>query len=275
MEEKIYKYEVALSFAGAQRQYVKQVAEELKKLGVRCFYDEDESVNLWGKNLYQYFRKTYFEMARYCIVFISKEYKEQRWTIHESQVAQERNFWNHDAQTFQEYILPVRFDDTKIDGFSTITGYIDARQTSPQELAKKVSVKVADCDAKSENEEKEISEIYKLICNDLKNNIAQQIPDTVSFVDKDNTLLCQKIASVDLCVLMRILLLNDVIEIFVDNANSEITNPAAVLMLFHSKTAIGLKLLNIALQSTDSIESNVSWQYVSNVLENEIIKLIE
>ena len=42
---------MALSFAGAQRDYVGQVAAALKARGVRCFYDEDEQVRLWGTHL--------------------------------------------------------------------------------------------------------------------------------------------------------------------------------------------------------------------------------
>jgi hypothetical protein len=40
---------VALSFAGAQGDYVEQVAQALKVRGVRCFYDADEQIELCGK----------------------------------------------------------------------------------------------------------------------------------------------------------------------------------------------------------------------------------
>ena len=46
-----WRWDVALSFAGAQRDYVEQVAEVLKARGVRCFYDADEQIELWGKYL--------------------------------------------------------------------------------------------------------------------------------------------------------------------------------------------------------------------------------
>jgi len=45
------RYDVALSYAGAQREYVEQVAAALKGQGVSCFYDNDEQVSLWGKRL--------------------------------------------------------------------------------------------------------------------------------------------------------------------------------------------------------------------------------
>ena len=45
------RWDVALSFAGAQRDYVEQVAAALRARGVRCFYDADEEIELWGKYL--------------------------------------------------------------------------------------------------------------------------------------------------------------------------------------------------------------------------------
>ena len=42
---------MALSFVGAQRDYVEQVAAALAVRGIRCFYDADEQVDLWGKYL--------------------------------------------------------------------------------------------------------------------------------------------------------------------------------------------------------------------------------
>ena len=44
-------WDVALPFAAGQREYVGQVAAALKARGVRCFYDADEQVRLWGTHL--------------------------------------------------------------------------------------------------------------------------------------------------------------------------------------------------------------------------------
>ena len=48
-----WQWDVALSFAGAQRTYVERVAAELKAQGLRCFYDASEQTGLWGKHLAQ------------------------------------------------------------------------------------------------------------------------------------------------------------------------------------------------------------------------------
>ncbi len=52
-----YKYDFGLSFAGAQRNYAENFADELKNRNITVFYDNDERANLWGENLYQKFQK--------------------------------------------------------------------------------------------------------------------------------------------------------------------------------------------------------------------------
>ena len=105
MKTKSYRYEVALSFAGEQRYYVERVANRLKKLGVSYFYDFDEQIELWGKNLTQHLDEIYYEKSRYFIPFISKEYKEKNWTKLEVNSALERNMEELKSD-FQQYIHP-------------------------------------------------------------------------------------------------------------------------------------------------------------------------
>ena len=73
---------MALSFAGAQRNYVEQVAQALKARGVRCFYDADEQIELWGKYLAEELPDIYGEQAAAVVVFISAEYAARDWTRH-------------------------------------------------------------------------------------------------------------------------------------------------------------------------------------------------
>jgi hypothetical protein len=49
-----FLYDVALSFAGEDRDYVRAVAESLRKREKRVFFDEFEKARLWGKDLYQH-----------------------------------------------------------------------------------------------------------------------------------------------------------------------------------------------------------------------------
>ncbi|MFF8968213.1 PQQ-binding-like beta-propeller repeat protein [Streptomyces sp. NPDC014995] len=124
-----YEYDVCFSFAGEQRPYVREVADGLTKMGVRVFYDTDETAELWGKDLYEHLDHIYREASRYCVIFVSTEYRKKIWTNHERKSAQARAI-----REVSEYILPARFDDTKIPGLRETMGFIDLRSTTPDEL---------------------------------------------------------------------------------------------------------------------------------------------
>ena len=63
-----FDYDVALSFAGEEREVVEQFASALVHKGVRVFYDNFEKSVLWGKDLYQHLQTVYRDKARYCII---------------------------------------------------------------------------------------------------------------------------------------------------------------------------------------------------------------
>ncbi|MDQ4142242.1 MAG: TIR domain-containing protein, partial [Actinomycetota bacterium] len=131
------EYDVCLSFAGEDREFVHQAADALKERGVRVFYDEYEKTVLWGKDLFEHLDYVYRKAARYCVLFVSSAYAEKLWTNHERRSAQARAF-----SESSEYILPARFDDTEIPDLTPTVGYIDLTSTSPQELAQLVADKL-------------------------------------------------------------------------------------------------------------------------------------
>jgi hypothetical protein len=124
------KYEVALSFSGAQREYVRRVAEALRTNNVMLFFDEFEEAELWGKDLTEHLHQVYSESAMYCVMFISKEYMNGMWTTHEKRSAFEKAL-----ASSTEYILPVRFDNSKLGGLPSTTAYLDCRSRTPCDLA--------------------------------------------------------------------------------------------------------------------------------------------
>ncbi len=44
-------YDIAISFAGEDREVAASIAEKLKSQGIKVFYDSYEKATLWGKNL--------------------------------------------------------------------------------------------------------------------------------------------------------------------------------------------------------------------------------
>lgn len=125
-----FTYDVTLSFAGEDREYVEAVAKTLKENGIKVFYDKFEEVDLWGKDLGIHFDYVYRKGARYCAIFISEHYKKKIWTNHEVKTAIARAIASN-----VEYILPARFDDTEIDGIRPTLGFIDLRTITPEKFA--------------------------------------------------------------------------------------------------------------------------------------------
>jgi hypothetical protein len=124
-----HKYDIALSFAGEDRSIARKYADLLLQKGISVFYDEYEQAGLWGKDLYEKLDSIYRLQARFCVVFISKSYAKKLWTNHERKSAQARAFKEN-----EEYILPVRLDDTEIPGIRDTTGYLDLRHLSLEQL---------------------------------------------------------------------------------------------------------------------------------------------
>lgn len=123
-----YYYDVVLSFAGEDREYVEECADILTALGIKAFYDSYEQDVLWGKDLYTFLADIYSNKARYAIVFISQHYVKKCWTKHEFKFINERMF---NSET--EYLLPVFLDDTKLCGIPETQGYLTNK--TPYEVA--------------------------------------------------------------------------------------------------------------------------------------------
>ena len=127
--DQIYRYDVAISFAGEDREVAERFANDLRRRGVRVFYDAWEQADLWGKNLYQHLDMVYRTAARYCVIFVSESYVAKVWTQHELRSAQARAF-----QEKSEYILPIKVDDSQLPGIPPTVGYLDSRNKSLSEI---------------------------------------------------------------------------------------------------------------------------------------------
>jgi hypothetical protein len=133
------KYDVCLSYASEDGEYVAAVAEALRAHKVRVFYDRFETAKMWGKNLYTYLGEIYQDQARFCVMFISESYASKRWTKRERESAQSRAF----AEDV-EYILPARFDDALIPGLLQTVAHVDLRTLTPQAVGDLIYDKLQD-----------------------------------------------------------------------------------------------------------------------------------
>jgi len=129
VDSRVERYDVALSFAGEDREYVERVAQGLRGLGVSVFYDRFEEARLWGEDLYVHLTEVYAKRARYTVMFVSEHYAAKVWPNRERQAAQARALQERAAS-----ILPARFDGTEVPGLLPTLGYVDLRYKTPEQL---------------------------------------------------------------------------------------------------------------------------------------------
>ena len=133
-----WRWDVALSFAGAQRAYVGQVAAMLKAQGVRCFYDEDEQVRVWGTYLAEELPQIYAQESAAVVVFISADYAGRDWTRLERRAA-----FSRAVAEAGVFVLPARFDDSELPGLLPDMVTADLRRYTPAQFADLVAAKLA------------------------------------------------------------------------------------------------------------------------------------
>ena len=124
------QYDVALSFAGEQRDYVEKVAKYLTESGVRVFYDNYETHVLWGKELISHLTELYSQKCTYVIIFASQDYAAKGWTNVERVAVLSRILSGE-----YDSILPVQMDDTIIKGLTNGKGYVDGRHKTPKVIS--------------------------------------------------------------------------------------------------------------------------------------------
>jgi TIR domain len=130
-------FQIALSFAGEDRQRVEPIAWQLRDAGIAVFYDAFEQVALWGENLVERLQDIYSGQAQYCVVFLSQSYLSSPYTRHERET-----ILSTALRRPSPYILPVRLDDAMIPGLPLDLVYLDLRNLSPADLVEAIRSKL-------------------------------------------------------------------------------------------------------------------------------------
>jgi hypothetical protein len=113
-------FDVAISFAGTERDHAEALAKIVQSAGFAVFYDNFYPEHLWGKNLTAFLDEVYRKKARFCVILISNEYKNRIWTNHEFRSAQARAV----ELKGEEYILPIKVDDVDLEGLPPNVAYL-------------------------------------------------------------------------------------------------------------------------------------------------------
>jgi hypothetical protein len=126
-----YEYDVAMSFAGSERELAEQLSAIIRKAGFKVFYDDFYAEEIVGKNLTDFFDEVYRKTSRFCVIIVSHEYARRMWTTLERQRAQAR----HRQEMGNDYIIPIVVEYEDLSGLLETTGYLSLERYSLERIA--------------------------------------------------------------------------------------------------------------------------------------------
>lgn len=109
-------YDVALSFAGEDREYAEDLFDALQDEGHAVFYDREEQARSLGIDVEQYLRPIYESGCRFVVVVLGETYGRKRWTIFESSTFHPRIEKGEVIPIWSRAVAPSPFDETRSRG---------------------------------------------------------------------------------------------------------------------------------------------------------------
>lgn len=133
-KEEAQIYDVGISYASEQQDYVKKVVKILEAEHKKVFFAPNKEKAFKAKDMYEAFYKIYRHQCRYIACFISEEYREKEYTMHEFSTALLRNKKEND-----NCIIPVYFGRRGMKGLDEAISYLDADKMYPVEIASQIA----------------------------------------------------------------------------------------------------------------------------------------
>lgn len=134
-------YDIAVSFADAQRPVVEPIVRACQDLGLTVFYDRDSTAELWGRNFVYDLRTVYSgARARYFVPFLSEEYLASDYAMDEFNTATRRAIEiGRDG-----YILPITVGPVDVPAalLSPTIGRLRLEEHPVDELARIIAKRV-------------------------------------------------------------------------------------------------------------------------------------
>ena len=107
-----------------------ELSQLLVQRGARVFYDESFLAHLFGRRLDDEFAGKFGGETRFFVPFVSHGYVQKPWPQYEWSVASSEAHRRN-----EEFILPLRVDDTRLLGLSDAVCYLDLRTMGLVEVA--------------------------------------------------------------------------------------------------------------------------------------------
>ena len=125
-----FDFDFAISFSGSYRSVAKELAEQLDVRGAAVFYYDSYRAHLLGKRLDHEFAWVFGAGTRFFVPIVSASYAERAWPQYEWTIARREA-----ENRLEEFILPLRVDESLLVGLPDTVAYIDLRSHSVNEVA--------------------------------------------------------------------------------------------------------------------------------------------
>ena len=108
-------YDIALSFAGENRDLAQALFDKLVTREISVFYDQNEQHRILAENVEDYLAPIYRSEAEYVVVLLSTHYPKKIWTKFESD--------QFKARFGENKIIPIWYSDTDVSIFDETRKY--------------------------------------------------------------------------------------------------------------------------------------------------------
>ncbi len=123
------RFDFALSFAGSQRITAKKIYQALKDAGYEVFFDEHYEHEMLGQDGSVYLHKIYSRDSYYCIVLMSQDYDQRKWTKLEREAIRSRELRGERGS-----LLPISIEGYLPDWLPETRIYFDLEKRTIEEL---------------------------------------------------------------------------------------------------------------------------------------------
>jgi hypothetical protein len=170
-------YDIAVSFAGEQREYVRETVAACKTKGLRVFFDEDKTNDWWGKNFIQEQRRAYSSQTRFFVPFLSSDYLAKPIPMDEFSSAMMTAVKLGDG-----YILPVIMGNADVPAelLHPHIGYLRSESFTPDQMADELVKKVKSAERTGQAQ----ASVGKVVGDALRVRLPKVTPSTYSRYDE-------------------------------------------------------------------------------------------
>ncbi|HKN98231.1 MAG TPA: TIR domain-containing protein [Pseudonocardiaceae bacterium] len=135
LQSDAFEFDVAISFAGADRAIASEINVVLRNAGYRVFYDDEQRHRMLGEDQAEYLQDIFLRRCRYAIVVVSGDFLRSKWAGNWEWPAMRARMQSQRGA----YVLPYLVDDdVSLPGLNPTIGFVTLDQLRPWEFAQLV-----------------------------------------------------------------------------------------------------------------------------------------